>query len=481
VMEPTTTDPAGRLDIRELACERLFDEVPCYVCVQNRDLRIIDMNRKLADDFGPELGEPCYRALKRRPEPCPECIVLETFADGREHASEETLFDRNGTSRDMIVNTRTLKDRHGQVVAVMEVFTDITEKKALQTCLQDSFERFNTLFDQVPCFISVQNRDLRIIEANQHFKENFGHNFEGYCYEVYKRRDSPCDPCPVQQTFADGKVHCSEELVYDDAGNPVNVIVYTTPLLDTEGNISSVMEVSTDITMVRQLQDRLANVGALVASIAHSIKNVLDGLRGGVYITNLGFRDRDQEKIKAGWEMVERNVERVSSMILDMLYCTKDRTPNKRPVSVPRLAREVAELFTPRAEMAGIKFRAEVDESLPPVMAEPKDMHALLANLVSNAIDACCSDEDEAKEHRVEMEVAQEDGAAVVRVKDNGIGMDFETQKKLFHLFFSTKGAFGTGLGLLVAHKVAKEHGGNIAVESWPGKGSTFTVKIPFA
>lgn len=480
-MTDTTTKkgPFARLDMRELASNRLFDEVPCYISVQDRDLRIIDMNRKMIEDFGDRISEHCYEAFKDRDKPCAGCVVEKTFADGYEHRDEEALIDKDGRVRDVIVNTRTVRTHTGKVLGVMEVFTDITEKKQMQACLQDSFERFNTLFDQVPCFISVQDKDFRILEVNRQFKESFSSNPEGFCYEVYKRRNKPCDPCPVARTFEDGEVHASEEVIIDDQGNEINVIVHTSPIYDSEGRVSSVMEVSTDITQIKQLQDRLANLGGLVAGIAHSIKNVIDGLRGGVYIVNIGFRDNDEENVRTGWEMVERNVDRISSMIMDMLYCAKERVPNPKPVPMDEVAREVIQLFKGRAEMAGVSLKADIGDDIGEVMAEPKDIHSLLSNLVTNAIDACCSDEDEDKTHEVKLMLSREGDEVLVTVTDNGIGMDEDTKRKLFNLFFSTKGAFGTGLGLLVAHKVATEHGGNISVESKPGKGSAFNIKLP--
>lgn len=477
--KPEPADRSKLLDVRELACARLFDEVPCLVSVQDRELRIIDANQKFRDDFGERVAERCYTVYKGRSEPCPECPVLQTFEDGKPHSSEQTVFDRRGLPRDMMVNTKTLKDQQGKIVAVMEVFTDITVKKELLNRLHDSLARFNTLFDQVPCFISVQDRDFNVVEANELFKENFAGKLGGHCYEIYKRRDTRCETCPVAQTFEDGEVHSSEEVVFDDRGNRINVIVYTSPIRDSRGNVVQVMEVSTDITVVRQLQDRLVNLGQLVAGIAHSIKNVLEGLRGGVYIVNKGFRDDNPDGVKTGWEMVERNVGRVSNMIMDMLYCAKDRTPRRLPLSMTGLMNEVAELYRQRAKDAGVELVMENGDGLPEIKADPKDVHALLANLVSNAIDACCSDESESKKHQVRLQAGQKDGHLVISVSDNGVGMDPDTQSKLFNLFFSTKGTFGTGLGLLVAHKVATEHGGTIAVESSPGQGSTFTVRLP--
>jgi PAS domain S-box-containing protein len=470
---------ARRLDIKDLACERLFDEVPCCISIQDPDLRIVEANRNMIDEFGTRLGEPCYTVYKGRNEPCPECAVARTFEDGREHTAQETIFDRRGLPREVIVNTKPLRDNSGRIVAVMELFTDITVNRELEKRLHDSLRRFHTLFEQVPCFISVQDRDLRIVDSNGLFKEHFGQNLGGYCYKVYKRRDEPCEQCPVAKTFEDGLVHTSEEIIIDSTGSEVVVLVSSSPIRDSQGRVTEVMEVLTDITEIRLLQDKLASLGQLVGGIAHSIKNVLEGLRGGIYVANLGFRDNSREDIETGWEMVQRNVERISGMILDMLYCAKDRAPRRLPVSLPEMAEDVAELFRARAGQRDLDIETDIDPSMDTILADPKDIHSLLANLITNAMDACASDEDEAKKHFVHIGVSQDGDEAVIRVRDNGIGMDDDTRRKLFRMFFSTKGAFGTGLGLLVCHKVASEHGGAITVDSAPGQGSTFSVRLP--
>ncbi|MCW5977161.1 MAG: PAS domain-containing protein [Bryobacteraceae bacterium] len=335
------------------------------------------------------------------------------------------------------------------------------------------------LIDEVPCFISVQDRDLRIIEANRTFVESFGSRIGAHCYEVYKRRSDRCPDCPVLETFDDGKRHADEHVWIDSSGKEMYVVVHTSPIRDSLGEITAVMEVSDDITELRTLQDKLAALGGLVSSIAHSIKNMLEGLRGGVYIVNLGLRDNNQRDIRTGWEMVERNVGRLSAMILDMLYCSKDRAPRRLPVSVSAVAKEVAQLFAPRAAERSIRLDAEIAGEALTVPGEPKDVHSLISNLLANAIDACAADESDDKESRVVVRVLSEGNHAVVEVEDNGPGMDDETRARLFSRFFSTKGGLGTGLGLMVAHKVATEHGGTIAVRSAPGEGATFTVRLP--
>ena len=205
---------------------------------------------------------------------------------------------------------------------------------------------------------------------------------------------------------------------------------------------------------------------------------MLEGLRGGVYVVNLGFRDNNQQDIRTGWEMVERNVGRLSAMILDMLRCAKDRTPRLLPVDLAKVLREVIALHRTRAEEFGIGLECAIPEPLE-ILGEAKEIHSMLTNLVGNAIDACNADQDEGKRHRVTARLAQAGAMAVIEVEDNGVGMKAELQQVLFHDLVSTKGSGGTGLGLLVSHKVAEEHGGTIAVWTEPGQGARFTVRIP--
>ena len=478
--EGTDLGQAGsKLDVLELVSKGLFQEAPCYISVQDRDFRVIEANRKLVEEFGDPVSTYCFKAYKGRDERCAECPVARTFEDGREHTSEEKIFDRRGIPHDVVVNTRPLRDRAGAIVAVMELFNDITVQKELEYRLHGGLTRFHNLFDVVPCLISVQDREFKVIEANQYFKEGFGDRLGGYCYEIYKKRQDRCPTCPVAESFGDGKTHTSEEVLIDKDGKQRHVVVHTAPMRDSQGNITAVMEVSDDITELRALQDKLAGLGRVVGGIAHSIKNVLEGLRGGVYIANLGFRDENQEDIRKGWDMVQRNVGRLSAMIMDMLYYAKDRSPRRLSVSLPAVTREVVALYAARATHLGVKLEAQIAENVSNILGEPKDIHSLISNLISNALDACVADESEGKSHRVVVRVGQEADQAVIEVEDNGAGMDPETLGKLFTMFYSTKGPLGTGLGLLVAHKVATEHGSTIAVKSVPSQGSTFSIRLP--
>jgi signal transduction histidine kinase len=98
--------------------------------------------------------------------------------------------------------------------------------------------------------------------------------------------------------------------------------------------------------------------------------------------------------------------------------------------------------------------------------------------MLENALDACLEDQA-SKNHKIAFSVQGDDRQITFEIKDNGIGMDRETRESLFTLFYSSKGNKGTGLGLFIADKIIDQHGGKIAVQSRPGRGSTFKITIP--
>lgn len=459
------------------------DVVPCYLSVQDKDLKIIETNAAFRRDFGDHMGEHCYQAYKRRDSACPECPVLRTFKDGTSHTSEETALTKAGETAEVLVTSAPIFDEaDNTVVAVMEMSTNVTELKTLHRELERRREHFKRLFDIVPCYISVQDREYRIVESNRLLKKDFGECDDRHCYRIYKDQDSICPDCPVEKTFADGQVHTSEELVTTREGRRTNMMVYSMPIEDENGDITAVMEVGANITEVKQLERQLVMVGLAVTGMAHRIKNILMGLEGGIFVAKTGLEENDQETTDQGWDMVERNVARISRVAKDLLFCSKEREPELQDNVCPQdIVREVFELYQPRASKEGIELRVDLSEEKQSGVFDPEGLHKLIANLTANALDACRFDPGiEHKQHRITLRCMSEGAdTTIIEVADNGAGIPEEYRDTVFRGFFSTKGTEGTGLGLLSAQKVAREHGGDITFVSEEGKGTTFTVNLP--
>jgi PAS domain S-box-containing protein len=227
--------------------------------------------------------------------------------------------------------------------------------------------------------------------------------------------------------------------------------------------------------------ERLAAIGQTVAGMAHCIKNILHGFKGGSYLVNVGIDKNNTDKLKNGWQMIQRNITRTSDLVLDLLSYSKEREPEFLVCSPNVIVDDICELLHEQAGNYDIDIIKNYAPSLGEVLMDARTIYRSMLNLVSNAIDACMFDENVKKKYRVRVTTAVEpDGFVKFEVQDNGSGMSKEVQSKLFTSFFSTKGAKGTGLGLLVTHKLIEEHQGTIQVASQLGQGTTFTIRLPY-
>jgi signal transduction histidine kinase len=229
--------------------------------------------------------------------------------------------------------------------------------------------------------------------------------------------------------------------------------------------------------------ERLASVGLTMAGMAHTIKNILGGLEGGIYVVDSGLSKGDQDRVTGGWEMVKTHIEKVSVLVKNLLRYSRAEDPERELVQPADLLQAVAELHESKAELAGIALEVLAAPGLPALFLDKEGMHAALTNLVSNALDACMWDPDAFdKEMQITLSARPHEGGGVVfQVSDTGPGISEENQPKILSAFFTTKGMRGTGLGLLLTRKSVHAHGGEISFQSTPGVGSTFRITLPAA
>ncbi len=343
-------------------------------------------------------------------------------------------------------------------------------------------QEYQTLFDRVPCYVTVIDKNFRIVRANDAFRESFGDAVDRNCYDIYKRRHAKCPNCPAEKTFKDGKTHRSNQQGIGKCDQKIHYVVSTSALIKGAKNINYVVEISSDITPIKRLEEkvieakRLGAVGQTVAGLAHSIKNILMGLEGGKYIVSLGLKKNNQQMINQGWEMLERNFDKTTSLVKDFLSFSKGRVPELEMVNPADLVLEIVDLYKNVAAQSGIELKYEIDNRIKQAPFDKAGIHTCLTNLVSNAIDACLMSEQ--KGTMVIIRVSEKRNKLIFEVHDNGGGIDYEIKKKIFTTFFTTKGGGGTGLGLLTTRKIVQEHGGKISVDSQKGKGANFKMEF---
>jgi len=464
----------------------IFNGLPCLVSIQDCYQRIVFTNPLYRERLGDRVGQPGYEVYAGHSGTEAGSPVGRTLATGLPQKSHEGIFGPNETLAAVTVHTAPIRGVDGEIDLVLELAVDAGEIQRLQDELHASRQRYQQLFDEAPCFIAVLDRHLRIQAVNRRFKDEFGDPelMDGedsrLCYRVSCGAERPCFGCPTLKTFEDGLSHQCDLTVRGKDGEPVKVVVWTAPLRNAQGGIEGVMEMATDITELSRMQEHLASLGMLIASLSHGIKGLLTALDGGVYKVNSGFRSGNQDMVQAGWGKVTELVKRIKGMVLDILFYAKKRELQLREMPAADLVRQVAEAVAPKAEQLGVELRVEAAENLGAFQVDQVVLSAALVNILENAVDACL--EDHAKDrHRVVFRARPDASGVFLEIEDNGIGMQQETLARLFSVFFSTKGSKGTGLGLFIAKKAVDQHGGRIAAVSEPGEGATFRIWIPRA
>ena len=277
--------------------------------------------------------------------------------------------------------------------------------------------------------------------------------------------------------------------------------------------------------------ERLAAIGQTVATLSHHIKNILQGIQGGSYLIETGLNKHDETFVSKGWQIVERNQNRISSLVMDMLTFSKERKPDWEEGDLNQTVGEVVELMQTRALGVHVRLTWTPDARVPKTWFDAEAIHHAVLTLVTNAIDAVAEelekDSDENAEKASERDLSApvesvfKDGSHIfdeanadvtaeeaapsasgiltahegqvdvltcwesetqcvkILVKDTGVGLTKEQIRFIFKPFESSKGIRGSGLGLPVCQKIIREHGGTIRVEQRQPHGSRFIITLP--
>ncbi len=221
--------------------------------------------------------------------------------------------------------------------------------------------------------------------------------------------------------------------------------------------------------------ERLAAAGQTVASLSHYIKNILQGLQGGADTVELGLRSDNLRIAETGWRIVNRNLDKIQNLMMNMLALGKEREPLLEMTQLNSIVSDVIDLTQKRADDKGVMLLTDLDENMPAIPVDSDGIHRVLLNIVNNAIDAVPENTGAVT---IRTGFDEEKQMALLSIGDNGPGIIADEIEKIFDMFHSTKGHGGTGLGLAVSKKIVEEHGGTIKVSSHE-QGTIFTIMLP--
>lgn len=309
----------------------------------------------------------------------------------------------------------------------------------------------------------------------------------------YLRADGtprPESDCAMHWTLADGGVRFNDcDVFWRRDGSEIRVEYTTAPMLDEQGRIAGAVVTFRDVSVQKQMERqieqaaRVESLGRVSASVAHEFNNLLMGL--GPFAEVLRRKAKDDPTLEKAVTHVLDAVRRGQRLTDEILRFTKPEAPRMERVDLAAFLEEHCE------EARGIVRPRRLDVEPPAsleVRGDADRLSQVLLNLVSNARDAT-SDHGivtigaapAAAIPFVREQLPNAEHCAALFVRDNGCGISAEARQRVFEPFFTTRKNGGTGLGLAIAWRIVSEHGGQILIDSEPGKGTTFYVLLALA
>jgi PAS domain S-box-containing protein len=260
-------------------------------------------------------------------------------------------------------------------------------------------------------------------------------------------------------------------------GEKITVRLSVNKLLGKNGNYAGRTVIIEDNTEVKKLQnqvdqsEKLAVIGQLAAGVAHEIGNPLTSISSIVQILQRKSTDPFYKEQLAN---IKENIDRISKIVRELVDFSRPPSDKKSPTQITDIIKTAIGIVKYDKRVKKVDFKVKLSTELPFVEIVPDRLLQVFVNILINALDAINGT------GVVSVESFNDDAFVYVKICDDGIGIEPEIMEKLFEPFFTTKEVGkGTGLGLSISYGIVKKFGGDIIVESEPGKGSCFTVKLP--
>lgn len=361
-------------------------------------------------------------------------------------------------------------------VALRESQQTLEERIAARTReLRESEQFLELLLNSIDQRVVVTDRELKILKVNAAAERMHGRSLVGEpCYRVFEGRESPCEGCPVRQTFLTG-LPGQAERSQSTAGGREPVQIETYPVRGDGDAVQSVIAISRIVSHEKQLQaklafqEKMAAFGQLAAGVAHELGNPLASIDA-----QLQRAEGDPERVANSVNIVRREVSRMSRMLRELVDFSRRKRDEVRLASANTVVEDVVRLVEHDSRARNVAISRELAEGLPGLRIVEDHLAQVVLNLALNALDAL------GQQGTLVFATSHEEGAVVVRVRDTGPGITDDVASHLFEPFFTTKPAGrGTGLGLFVSKRIVDDMGGTLALESTGPTGTTFVVRLP--
>lgn len=430
-------------------------------------------------------------------------IVLKTGVPIINREREQLI--SGGGKINILINKMPLRDTSGDIIGVLGIYADISERKKMEKELTEIAREWQTTFDASSDMIMFLDPDMKIMRANLacevYLRKPLRSIIGKHCYQLFHETDEPADACPVIRARDTNLSHAEETLYFKDRDVWINVSIdvvrrengelvgYVHTMRDITESKRSEIAINKAYDELKLLQteliqsEKMAAIGRLSSGIAHEVKNPLAVIIGCAEFLSHSGHDLDAESSDAV-EKIKDAALRANSTLVSLLQFARPAPFKASKTQAQDLVRGIVSLFDRDAK----KCRIEIITKLPlepiSIMVDRNLMHQVIFNLMKNAIEAMSQGGtlSVSAYKAVVPELTNDFESCVVEIIDTGPGIPKHNIEKIAEPFFSTKERVsGTGLGLYMVRSILTRHGGKLLIDSVVGKGTAMKVVLPIA
>lgn len=489
-MEQAVAKKQAELDKKRQEYQYLFEQVPCSITVQDKDMRILKYNKEFAERFSPQPGAFCYEAYKGLSEKCPNCPLDKTFETGRPYCSEESRTNPDGTKAHWLVHVTPVFGENGEVVAAMEMGIDISARKRVEERLLTSEAKYHAIFNHIPNAVFVLDvEENSILDCNEMAEHSYG--FEsGEMHNTSFIHLFPAEEQDRARSYIKAFTALNRVRQKRKDDSTFYVDFRLSPAVYNDRNVLLVS--ATDVTDRLETEQKLiqagkmATLGEMATGVAHELNQPLTVIKAASgFIMRKIKRSQpiDPDILSTMAEEIDSHVDRASQIIDHMRAFGRQSDHALERVNVNSVIESSVNMFISQLTLRGISVTQNFKENLPEILGVANRLEQVFINLLLNARDAIEEAEAEGKtaEKNITLRTYSTPRAVVAVVEDSGTGVPAGLSDKIFEPFFTTKKVGkGTGLGLSITYGLIKDFGGTICVRNKKeGNGAQFTLTFP--
>ncbi len=482
----------------------ILNSMPYRIMVVNRNLTIDIVNETFLKDFGLSLsevvGKPCYKVRHGLDRPCKEYGQVCYLEEGFKRTSDKPFYSfykeyahDSGSPRFDVITLAPIFDEAGDIVQILEVSRDVTDRIRLEKEAEKSKTFFQNVIESTVDGIVVVDTKGNVLIFNEGMERltgysadeimDRGHLSSFYDIEVAKenmrkmRSDNYGPP---------GKLNPTSMTITTKTGEKIPVTLSASIItIDGKevGSVGVFRDMREILRMRKELEDahlqlvrseKIASVGRMAAGVAHEINNPLSGILIYAELLKNSLKG-DMHYCDDIQEIIDQTL-RCKKIVAELLEFSRQSVGKVSSFGLQSLITKCLNILINQASFQNIDVITDIEEDMPPMVGDFGQLQQVFTNLFINAADAM-----EGKGRlSIKAKYDKDNEKFIIKVSDTGPGIPEEFRDKIFDIFFTTKPVGkGTGLGLSISQNIISLHGGIIRVYCPPEGGTTFVIELP--